>query len=266
MSSMRPHHRSDPTPDCDAIQELVPDYVFGFADPVEIRLVESNLAQCPEAIEQLADFRRLQQEMRIGVPQIEPSAELGERLMAALGAEADTARAPARPIPFRRPIHRAWLAAAVILVVLAMSNLYWLLRVNNLTQQNSQLAAQVEGQGGTFVLASTSELRWVRLPPSQQNDSAAAFMMWNGPSKIGILYAHALPKLEPGKTYQLWLTRGQEFVSAGTISIDADGNGALLFHINEPIDKYTWARITSEPQNGSNEPSNSVVVVGKLST
>jgi hypothetical protein len=88
--------------------------------------------------------------------------------------------------------------------------------------------------------------------------------MWNGESEIGLLYVRGFPELSSGKTYQLWLTRGEERVSAGTFHVDDEGSAALLFNITEPIDDYTWARITEEPERGSDEPSNIVVVHGEL--
>lgn len=239
--------------DCEAIRDLIPEYAFGLTDPDETRLVEANLAACPEAAEHLADFRRLQDEMREGVPQIEPPPQLGERLMTATA-----------PKPRRFQIRLSWLAAAVAIFALVITNIYWLLRVEDLSRRQDALAALVQGQGApAFVLTSTNNLRWVRLP-SENNAAAAAFMMWDGSSDTGLLYVHGFPMLEPGKTYQLWLTRGEERVSAGTFEVDENGNAALLFHIPEPIDDFTWARVTDEPGNGSDQPTGTVVVHGEL--
>jgi hypothetical protein len=114
------------------------------------------------------------------------------------------------------------------------------------------------------VLTSASDLRWVRLPASQQDTDASAVLLWNTESKIGLLYVRGFPRLSAGKTFQLWLTKGEERASAGTFRVDEDGNGALLFNINDGIDKYTWARITEEPADGSTQPGDQVVVVGEL--
>src|SRR5450432_2338860 len=151
---------SDPLRGCDAIRELIPDYAFGLATAEDIRLVESNLADCPEAANDLADFRRLQEDMRASVVQIEPPAALGARLMAAIAT-------PALPIkPRRQPIRWAWLAAALIAIAFLTSNIYWLIRVNDLTRQQSQLASNtaataVQSQASAFVLNGTGDLHWV---------------------------------------------------------------------------------------------------------
>jgi anti-sigma-K factor RskA len=280
---MNPNHHIEPAHDCDAIQDLIPEYAFGMTDAEETRLVEANLASCPEAATQLVEFQTLQEEMRAGVPQVEPSPQLFQRLMNAITEPATVPAAPSisaapviespKPAPLAQPttpkrsiqMQPAWLAAAAALIALVITNVFWFSRVDDLSRRHDELVALVRGQeNNAFVLTSTSDLRWVRLPPSQEDAPSMAFMMWNAESEIGLLYARGFPELTTGKTYQLWLTRGEERKSAGTFRIDADGNGALLFHANEPIDEYTWARITEEPESGSDQPTGTVVVHGEL--
>jgi Anti-sigma-K factor rskA, C-terminal len=225
MSSLNPS-----VPDCDVIHDLIPDYAFGLTGADEARLVESYLANCPEAAAQLDDFRHLQDEMREAVPQLEPPPQLAERLMATIAA----------PQPKPRRIQWSWLAAAAV-VALVVTNLYWLLRVNTINTPSDNPSPD-----NAFVLTSTSNLRWARLPASQDTSQASAFLMWNGESKIGLLYVRGFEEMAAADTYRLWLTKGEDKVSAGTFSVDDKGIGTLLFHITDPIDKYTWARITDE--------------------
>jgi anti-sigma-K factor RskA len=252
---MMTHNSAGSARDCDSIRDLIPEYAFGLTTTEETRLVESNLAFCPEAAADLADYHELQAEMRADVPQVEPPAYLADQLMAAIAAPV------AKPAPRPRRIHWGWAVAAAAVLALVITNIYWLRRVNEL--QQSESTEEYNGNGA-FVLTSTSSLRWVRLPPSEQTADTSAFMMWNSESEIGLLYAHGFPELTVGKTYQLWLTRGDEKVSAGTFRVDADGKGALLFHVTQPIDQFTWARITAEPESGSDQPTGNPVVVGKL--
>jgi anti-sigma-K factor RskA len=245
----------DPARVCDTIHDLIPEYAFGLTTPEETRLVESNLALCPEAAAQLADFRRLQEEMRSGVAQLEPPPPLEQRLMAAIAAPNPTAK----PRP-----HPGWLAAAAALLALVVTNVYWLARVDDLIRRHDELVARLDGQSdNAFVLTNANNLRWVRLP-SENNENTSAFLMWDADSDTGLLYAHGFPRLAPGKTYQLWLTRGDERVNAGTFQVDDQGNAALLFHSPAPIDEFTWARVTDEPQYGSDQPTGNVVVHGEL--
>jgi Anti-sigma-K factor rskA len=247
--------------DCDAIRDLIADYAFGLTDAEQTRLVEVNLTACPEATAQLAEYRQIQEAMRAAVPQHEPAPALAERLMTAVAEPAGTpAIAPTRP---RVPL--AWLAAAAAALALIISNGYWLTRVDDLTRRHDALVAQPPVQDDSaFVLTTTANLRWVRLPPKEENSTASAFLMWNAESKIGLMYARDFPALSTGKTYQLWLTRGEERKSVGTFRVDENGIGALLFESLEPIDKFTWARITAEPENGSEQPGENIVVIGQL--
>jgi hypothetical protein len=243
------------TIDCKALQDLIPEYAFGLTDSEQARWVESNLPFCPDAATQLAEYRQIQQELRGDLPQIAPPAHLEQHLMDAI---ADAPKIEVMPRT-RRRFGTGWIAAAAAVVALVLTNLFWIVRQSGTTTQPMGTPTPA------FVIASTSNLRTVRLPPLPNiSTDASAFLMWNAESEIGILYVHGLPKLDPNQTYQLWLTRGPEFASAGTFQVGADGEGTLLFHISESIDKYTWARITTEPANGSKSPGGTVVVVGKL--
>ncbi len=259
---MSPSNNLESAHDCDAIQELIPEYAFGLTSPEETRRVESHLASCPDAVAELADFRHIQEEMRAGVPQSEPPPQLAERLRAATASQT-----AALDSPRRLPFHPAWLAAAAAVLALVITNVYWFARVEDVSRQTAELRALIGGgqTDNAFVLTSTRDLRWVRLP-SEENAETNAFLMWNGASDTGLLYVHAFPRLAAGKTYQLWLTRGEERVSAGTFEVDEQGNAALIFHIPDPIDEFTWARVTDEPGHGSNEPTGTVVVHGELPT
>jgi anti-sigma-K factor RskA len=259
---MSTYSRTNSLHDCEAIQELIPDYAFGLTSAEETRWIESNLASCPDAAAQLADYQQLQDEMRGTVPQMDPPADLESRLMAAVSA----LPTPAQTVKPHRVIHWGWVVAAAAMVALVLTNVYWFARVNAPPPNSSEsTSAQIAVQGdSTFVLTSASDLRWVRLPPSQQNTDSSAVLLWNTESKIGLLYVRGFPELSAGKTFQLWLTKGEDRASAGTFRVDEDGNGALLFHITDAIDKYTWARITEEPADGSSQPSDQVVVVGEL--
>lgn len=249
-----------PQVDCNDITELIADYAFGLATPEEIKLVEANLHACPEAAAQLADYQRLQDEMRASVALVEPSNQLRERLMA---ATITSVQPILKSGSSRRIRLLGWLAAAAV-IALVFTNIYWFSRVNDLTNRQDELAQAFES---ALVVSErdTDDLRWVRLPPQEDVDSTAV-LVWNPESQVGLLYAREFPVLEPGKTYQLWLNRGDDRISAGTFEVDDTGEASFLFHISEPIDNYAWARVTSEPEDGSAQPSGAVLVAGELAS
>ncbi len=239
------HH--DAASDCDAITELVADYAFGLTSSDETRLVESRLSDCPEAAVQLADFQRLQDRMRLDVPQIEPPAALGERIMAA--AAASVAKPRVTPLP----TNRGWLAAAAAVALLLLTNIYWLSRVNQ----------PVPDQLATFVVNS-DDIRWAKLPAEDEGSPTAAFIMWNPGGATGMMYAEHFPELPAGQIYQLWLTRDGIRTPVGAFRVDDEGEGAMLFQAEEPIGSFAWAWITVEPETGSEQPSDIVITGGEL--
>lgn len=257
--------------DCEALLELIPEYAFGVTEPEQTRQIETSLAHCPEAAARLAEYRAMQDELREGVPQVEPPPALGARLMAAIAepipfAAPVPAAVQTPPAPKTRPFRLAWVAAAAALVAVVLTNVYWFTRVNDLTASQAQLMALVNTQNSSnaFVLTNTDSLHWVRLPDAQEGD-ASAFMMWNAESKNGLLYARGFPELEAGHTYHLWLTRPNERVFAGVFTVDDDGNGALLFNSPEPIDEFTWAGITAEsPDDPDPADASQPIVRGEL--
>jgi anti-sigma-K factor RskA len=255
---MSVYRNGELTPDCTVIEEMIPDYAFGLTTPEETRLVEANLARCPSAAARLAEFERLQDEMRENVPQIAPPAALGDRLLIAAGAASPPSK-PRRHLP-----SWGWIAAAAALLII--TNAYWLLRTNEMRREYDELAALVAGtghEGTAFVLTSTEALRWRRLAPPEDSDRSA-FLMWNAESQTGLLYARGFPEAAAGQGYQLWLGREGQRVSGGVFQVDENGDGALLFRLPEPIDLFTRAGITVEPAAGSPAPTGSVMVNGDL--
>ncbi len=258
--------------DCEALTQLIPEYAFGLTDDAETYLVETNLKRCPEAQALLADYRALQVDLRASVAQVEPSLELGTRLMAAVRA-ADAAVAPASAVATPAPaltvtprksrrVYAAWITAVAALIVLVITNVYWFSRVNSLSDRLDNLTPT---SGSAFVLTDTSGLHWVRLPSAVEDGSASAFMMWNNDSQTGLLYARGFPELAPGFGYQLWLASDASGrVSGGVFEVNPTGDGALLVHVDAPIDSYTRAGITTEPVSGSEGPTSPAVVRGDL--
>jgi hypothetical protein len=81
--------------DCETILDLIPEYAFGLTEPEQNQWIEANIARCPEAVAQLEDYRRLQEEMRASVPEMELPSGAGARLLSAIATPVlDAAPAP----------------------------------------------------------------------------------------------------------------------------------------------------------------------------
>ncbi|MFN8530712.1 MAG: anti-sigma factor [Anaerolineae bacterium] len=252
--------------DCEKILDLIPDYAFGLTSADDSRRVEAALPGCPEAAAQLASFEGLQDDMRASVAQHQPPPALRDRILAAAQVSSPTPARAAGTIARQRALMIGWIAAAAAAIALVVTNVYWINRTRDLTRQQDDLIRTlnaINGGNGGFVLTSTDQLRWVRIP-SEADSERVAFMMWNGDSRTGLLYVHAFPELQAGDAYQLWLTRPNEEISAGTFRVDDQGNAAYLFDAPDAIDDFSWAWVTTEPETGSAQPSDRVMVHGRL--
>lgn len=229
-------------PQCDEVLPLIPAYAIGAADADESALVEAALPHCPDAQAELAAFHALADELRAGVPQIEPPAALKTRLIAVTARPQELSQTPLKVTP---RLHPAWLALAAAVVLLVVSNVYWLTRP---TQP---------------ALLLTQDITWTRLE-NNNDGNAWALMMWNPQGEGAVLCAYNFPELEPGQTYQLWLRNEQGGISGGTFTVNERGFGLLRVRAGQAIDGFEIAGVTTEPDGGSSEPTGHSVVLGEV--
>jgi anti-sigma-K factor RskA len=245
---------------CEQVLELLPAYVIGATDPEETAFVKANLAACPEAAAVFPSYQRLVEQMRVDVPQIEPSADLEERLMKRLSSGPSAARPAVRRSRSGFPILAA---AAAALVLLVGSNFYWLLRVNHLAQENDALAVQLQQeQDSSNALASLAQAQWRRLEGTQDSN-VLALVIWEDHDCF--LYTLGMPSLPPDKVYQLWLVESNDrHVSAGTFRVDERGRGVLTCNAPEDFQQFARMGITAEPMGGSTDPTSDPVAQGNV--
>jgi hypothetical protein len=81
--------------------------------------------------------------------------------------------------------------------------------------------------------------------------------------RSAVLVISGLPPLEPGKTYQVWLI-GEAPVSAGLLTVDENGQSVLVITSEEAIGSFNSLGISIEPEGGSLEPSDEIVVLSEL--
>ena len=136
---------------CTQVLALIPAFALGATDPEETRLVQAGLARCPDAALALADYAEMAEQMLFSAPQVAAPEHLAQRLQAALSPQS----APPAPSRTSKPVEgkpkgwglsRLWTfpslgfaAAALALLLLITSNLYWANRYNDLAAQQSLL-------------------------------------------------------------------------------------------------------------------------------
>jgi hypothetical protein len=113
-------------------------------------------------------------------------------------------------------------------------------------QQNTQLVA----------FFSSPNLRFYQYRGTRYGPSARAHVVAQEGSRV-LFYAFHLPKLPAGRTYQLWLIRGQSpaIVSGGIFQPDPDGNAVVEFANPSMLRDVRQFAVTDEPSGGSPGPT-----------
>ncbi len=140
---------------------------------------------------------------------------------------------------------------------MVLTNLYWAARVSNLESQSKQFAALAQAPGITLRAADAGSGRY-------EGQSANGVVYVQPGGKLALLCVYALPQLEPDKTYQAWLVRDGQRVSAGTFGVNPNGYGVLVIDSSVPVSEYQQLGITVEPAGGSPAPTTPRVMGGEL--
>lgn len=228
--------------------ETLSAYALDALPPDEIVLVGRHLAACQHCQDEVASLRAAADFLPHGLALAEPPADLRDRVLAR--ARASRRGQPASPMPARPsvPVRTGlpWfrrllpLAFAVMLVLGFAAGRFWPATTTpDLTGRPDARSAALSGQGqGTFVVD----------PGARQAQ----------------LVVTGLPALPEGQVYQLWLLEGDVPISAGTFTVDANGQGRLEFNGLAWSPDYRTIAITAEQVGGSPGPTSDIVVMGGL--
>jgi anti-sigma-K factor RskA len=256
------------------IEELLPFYALDALTEEERELVEAYLAQHPERRAELDEMNRAVAALPQGVAPVEPSPRTKQALMQRVGADAEArSRSAARSQPSRhvsrfeslfRTLSLA--AAALALIWVLVLNLQVVRMRNEITSLNNALAAQSNSLNQIIQKlpqSNPSGTITVSLKGTQAEPQAQGQLIANPTSDSAVLVVTGLPPLEPGKTYQVWLIADAP-VSAGLLTVDANGQGVLIITSTESIGSFKALGISVEPTGGSPQPTGDIVVLSDL--
>ena len=257
------------------IEELLPFYALEALTDEEKKLVESYLAEHPEARVQVAEMDTAASALPYGVSPVPPRRRIKEALMARVATDADArARASKQDQPSRSAmrfenIFQAFsLGAAIVAIV-------WVVVLNI---QLSQLRNQVSLLGEALAAQSNS-LQQINAKLPQVTNSTVVTISLSGTtarpdargqliadpnSHSAVLVIAGLGQLEAGKTYQVWLIDGGGPKSAGLLTVDANGQGLLVLSSKLTIAEFKALGISIEPDGGSPQPTGEIVVLSDL--
>jgi anti-sigma factor RsiW len=269
---------------CEELQDLIPAYVLGAADEADRALVEAHLPRCPNCRQLVKDYGPVVDLLPFAAKQVEPRAEQRYRILAAtMGSPAPVSpirNAPGirtkSPVPSRSSrlsslfsnIFRSPAFSAVALVLVLAFGIWNVMLQNQLLQQAAetrQMVAELDRQRAFLTTLAYSESAPRRLWGTEIASQAVG-RLFGGPDEFTfVMVTYDLPKLPPGKVYQLWLIdpTGNR-TNGGTFTVDDEGRGWLISHAPQGLGNYKTMGVTIEPDGGSPGPTGAKMLGGNL--
>jgi len=135
--------------------------------------------------------------------------------------------------------------------------------IERLQLENAQLAQQKEKLSGEIAALATSP-RTIELTGQEVAPAASAKVFIQPDRRRALVFFHDLPANAADKSYQLWIIKGDQPVSAGIFDVGRDGRASLSVE-NLPVDtEIKGLAVTLEPKGGVAQPTNTrFIVAGK---
>ncbi len=226
---------------CDEVRPLLPAAALGALDREDARGVASHLLLCRDCRHELDRYSDTVDYVGFAVTQVAPRPSLRRAFLAAL----------ARDDRRRHSLTWRWVAAvaAALIVMLLAGNLALQLHPVHTNQPSITQATRTTS-------ATASPLIWYDLASVDTAvGSGRGVLCAQQNGNLAWLIVQDLPQLPAGKTYQAWLTSGDQRLSAGTFTVDPLGRGFLTIRLTHPIESYSLLGVTDEPSGGSPVPT-----------
>ncbi|MCI0696710.1 anti-sigma factor [candidate division KSB1 bacterium] len=279
----------------DEFTELAEPFVLGMLDEKEARQFQQHLAtSCRECRQAVDEAKRVAHALPFTVPQNEPPAELKQRLLATIGAEANVVKmrpvaekraegrsgpATIRSMPQRTFVQRlrGTLAWAAVFLLFAAGYGYFLQRdfIKQLQQQLSARNAEIkllqfEMERQKTVIeqirkSTASRLLLVELKGTEVKPSGGIKILLDPQTAGGSFIAYDLPALPDEHDYQLWFLKDGKPFDAGVFHVNEKGEFiGEVQHLPEKLAGISAFAITREPKGGSPTPTMPIYWVGAV--
>jgi anti-sigma-K factor RskA len=249
--------------DQERFEDLKDAYVLG-ALPEEERLeFEQYLVAHPDLQVEIEELITIAGLLAFSTQEQEPSSELRRRIMDTVEAEAVDPAEVVHP----RASRRSWLAglweavgprdlalAAAAMLVIGLFSWSMLLQgeVQDLQGrvQSLQSQPQDQSQGPQMIaLGGAGTEQGVRAELLTLKDDRA------------VLVAENMPPAPEGKTYQIWVIKGDTPKPSGLFEPKGDSIAAV---VETPVEGAATVAVTVEPEGGSKKPTTDPMLVGKV--
>ena len=244
---------SEHSVNCQEWHDDLAAYALDALETNEAERVEAHLAGCSSCTERLRWLQPAVDMLPVTVAQMDPSADLRERLMSTVRAEAAPAQSQASPAtaPARR---RRWMRLPAFGDLGLRPALAGLGVVLLLVAGVAGYALNDEGETG-----SSSE-RTYAVRSLEGNGLMGGTLIVDGDE--GALEVHGMPPNKGDQVYQAWVrespAEGGSVKPSSVFVVSQDGTGSV--GIPRGLDDAAEVMVTREPKGGSQHPSESPLI------
>ena len=247
--------------DRERFEDLKDAYILGALPEEEREEFERYLLAHPDLQAEMEELSTVAGLLALSVSEQEPPPELRHKIMATVEAEAVRPAEAAPP----RDRRRSWLAglrevvgvrylalAAAAMLVIGLFSWSMLLQgeVRDLQGRVQSLQSQDQSQGPQMIaLGGAGTEQGVR----------AELVTLKGDRAV--LVAENMPPAPEGKTYQIWVIKGDTPKPSGLFDPRGDSVAAV---VENPVEGADAVAVTVEPEGGSKEPTTDPMLVGKV--
>lgn len=243
--------------------ELAPAYALGALDGDDLARFQAHLARgCGECERALAEYREALAGAAADLREAPPG-----RVKEALVARVAPRRAAGGPAPGLRAALR-WVgslavAAALVAALVAtyVSGRYEA-RLGEMAREVAALHQEIAHQRQALSLLRDPATRVVSLAGQAPSPQAQGRMIWND-REGGVFVAADLPRVPPGKAYELWVIAGARPIPAGLFKVDTAGNGSARVAPLVGAPPVVQFAVTLEPEEGVPAPTGPLYLASK---
>ncbi len=259
----------------DALRDQAAGYVLGALDDAETRAFEDELAGNPNLEALVREYREVSAQLALAAPApaVPPRPELADQLV----ARVRTPASGVTPLVSRR--RWTWLALAASAAGLLLAGIqtarlaqrHRLLReltadLATATSRRDLLQRRLDAilDAGTVMY----QLRPTSAADTGRGGRAfGAQVFWRRDQQTWLVHAYEMPRLPPGRVYQLWFVTPAARISAGVFEVDAEGHGIAVLTVPPEAHGAIVAAMSVEPgPGGSVQPTGPIVMAGSVAS
>ncbi len=220
------------------MSELYELYALGVLEPVERAEIDQHIADgcksCTAAVKRASVTNAIVMSFAADA---EPPKRLKRRILAAIGVES------------RNLSWLVWAGASAALLV----GLLWF------SVESRQKSEELAAARAVLDIVNSPETRAVSFGAGPHGN------VFVNPSSGVLLIATNLPKLEPGKTFEMWvIPKGGAPRPAGLFKTDANGKASHVLPGAIDLSTTGAVAVTVEPDAGSQAPTSTPIIVAPL--